>query len=53
MKEYQKPDFRMTEYDSSTVIAMSWSDEETGEALVGTRNEKSDDEWEGFWKERE
>ena len=53
MKEYQTPDFHTTEYDLSAIIAMSWSDEETGEALVGSRHAQSDDEWEEFWARRE
>ena len=43
---------KVVDYEPNIVIAMSWSNEETDEALV---NERDDDEgnWESFWESRE
>ena len=53
MKEYQKPDFSVAEHETDSFIAMSWSDEETGEALVGTHNDTADNWEDDFWEGRE
>ena len=37
----------------SSVIAMSWSDEETGEALTNQRYDDEGDGWESYWEYRE
>ena len=50
-KIYISPDIMITDYAPGSVIAMSWSDEETGEALAGERD--SDDSWDSFWDYRE
>ncbi|MBR4365560.1 MAG: hypothetical protein IKP43_02130 [Bacteroidaceae bacterium] len=53
MKEYQKPEFSVAEYETELIVAMSWSDEETDEALVGGRSDASTDWEESFWEGRE
>ncbi|MBR3456373.1 MAG: hypothetical protein IKH26_13760 [Bacteroidaceae bacterium] len=49
---YVTPEMKVVDYEPNIVIAMSWSNEETDEALV---NERDDDEgnWESFWESRE
>ena len=49
---YTTPEMQISEYVPGRFIAMSWSDEETDEALVGRRSE-SNDGWEEFWRDRE
>lgn len=51
-KEYISPYLDISEYTPMQVIAMSWSDEETGEVLAPERGETSND-WEAFWESRE
>ena len=51
-KEYTTPDFETSDYTPMMVVAMSWSDEETGEVLAPERVETSND-WEAFWEGRE
>ena len=53
MRKYQKPDFSVAEYETNSIIAMSWSDEETGEALVGSRDDAAANWEEDFWEARE
>lgn len=50
-KEYTTPDFETSDYTPMMVVAMSWSDEETGEVLAPDRGENSND-WEAFWESR-
>ena len=50
-KKYTTPEITFVDYAPSSVIAMSWSDEEADEVLSNERN--CDDEWESFWQERE
>lgn len=53
MKKYQMPDFTVAEYETDSIIAMSWSDEETGEALAGRRDDASANWEDDFWDARE
>ena len=54
MKKYQKPEFGVAEYETDIIIAMSWSNEETDEALVTERNDDASTDWEeSFWESRE
>ena len=48
---YLSPEIMIMDYAPNSVVAMSWSDEETDEALVGERD--SDDGWDSFWDYRE
>ena len=50
---YTTPEIKVMEYALSSVIAMSWSDEETGEALTGQRGDYNDNFEEDFWEGRE
>ena len=52
-KEYISPYLEISNFTPLMLIAMSWSDEETGEALSNQRGDYNDD-WEGdFWEGRE
>lgn len=50
---YTTPEIKVMEYAPSSVIAMSWSDEETGEALTNQRYDDEGDGWESYWEYRE
>lgn len=52
-KEYTTPDFEASNYTPMMVVAMSWSDEETGEALAPDRGDYNTDFEEDFWEGRE
>ena len=52
-KDYRTPAFEISDYTPMMVVAMSWSDEETGEALTGRRGDYNDDWEEDFWESRE
>ena len=52
-KEYKTPDFETSNYTPMMVVAMSWSDEETGEALTPSRGDYNTDWEEDFWEGRE
>ena len=49
---YTTPEIKVMEYALSSVIAMSWSDEETGEALTNQRYDDEGDGWESYWEYR-
>ena len=51
-KIYLTPEMKAVDYAPNNVIAMSWSDEETDEALVGERDDDEGD-WDSFWELRE
>ena len=53
MKGYQKPDFNVTEYQLGGLVALSWSDEETDEALTNERIDNSSNWEDDFWESRE
>ena len=50
---YTTPEIKVMEYALSSVIAMSWSDEETGEALTNQRYDDEGGGWESYWEYRE
>ena len=52
-KEYTTPDFETSDYTPMMVVAMSWSDEETGEALAPDRGDYNTNFEEDFWEGRE
>ena len=52
-KEYTTPQTLVAEYFPMMIVAMSWSDEETGEVLAPNRGSDKDDDWESFWESRE
>lgn len=52
-KEYTTPDFETSNFTPMMVVAMSWSDEETGEALAPERGDYNNDWEEDFWEGRE
>ena len=52
-KEYTTHYFETTDYTPMMVVAMSWSDEETGEALAPDRGDYNTDFEEDFWEGRE
>lgn len=52
-KIYATPEIMVMDYAPNSVIAMSWSDEETGEALTNQRYDDEGDGWESYWEYRE
>lgn len=52
-KEYISPEIEISVFTLMMVVAMSWSDEETDEALTGRRGDYNDDFEEDFWEGRE
>ena len=52
-KVYFSPNIEISDYSPMMVVAMSWSDEETGEALTGQRGDYNNNFEEDFWEGRE
>ena len=52
-KIYRMPEMKVMDYALGNVIAMSWSDERTDEALTNERNSDTSGGWDSFWEERE
>ena len=54
-KHYITPGIQVMDYVPNVVIAMSWNDEETDEALTNERRSSGHDNdgWDSFWNERE
>ena len=51
--EYVSPDLKISNFTPMLVVAMSSSDEETGEALTGQRGDYNNNFEEDFWEGRE
>ncbi|MBR3455806.1 MAG: hypothetical protein IKH26_10815 [Bacteroidaceae bacterium] len=52
--EYASPVMTVSEYAPTMVFAMSWSNEETDEALTNERSDNNCYDWEeDFWSSRE
>ncbi len=52
-KEYISPSLEISEFTPVMLIAMSWSDEETDEALAPGRGDYNSDFEDDFWEGRE
>ena len=52
-KEYTTPQTLVAEYAPMMFVALSWSDEETGEALAPDRGDYNSNFVEDFWEGRE
>ena len=54
-KLYITPGIQVMDYVPNVVIAMSWNDEETDEALTNERRSSGHDNdgWDSFWNDRE
>ena len=52
-REYTTPEILISDFTPCTFIAMSWSNEETDEALGNDRGEVNTDWEEDFWEGRE
>jgi hypothetical protein len=50
---YTTPEIQISAYTPTAFIALSWSDEETDEALTPDRGNNNSDDWEDFWEGRE